>query len=90
MRIEKVGGNREEATVSCLRQLCFGSRNHSHRCLFYNWDNQDLYAFPPLPLIKKVLNKLWEPRNTRLILGALYWPQKEWFPDLVGVLVEPP
>ncbi|MPD02140.1 hypothetical protein E2C01_097699 [Portunus trituberculatus] len=23
MRIEKVGGNREGATVSCLRQLCF-------------------------------------------------------------------
>ncbi|MPC48331.1 hypothetical protein E2C01_042099 [Portunus trituberculatus] len=24
MRTEKVGGNRERATVSCLRQLCFG------------------------------------------------------------------
>ncbi|MPC62840.1 hypothetical protein E2C01_056930 [Portunus trituberculatus] len=24
MRIEKAGGNREWATVSCLRQLCFG------------------------------------------------------------------
>ncbi len=24
----------------------------------YNWDNQDLYAFPPFPLIRKVLNKL--------------------------------
>ncbi|MPC53663.1 hypothetical protein E2C01_047561 [Portunus trituberculatus] len=24
MRIEKVGGNREGATVSCLRQLCVG------------------------------------------------------------------
>ncbi|MPC72391.1 hypothetical protein E2C01_066696 [Portunus trituberculatus] len=23
MRIEKVGGNREEATIRCLRQLCF-------------------------------------------------------------------
>ncbi|MPC43842.1 hypothetical protein E2C01_037496 [Portunus trituberculatus] len=23
MRIEKVGGNKEEATVSCFRQLCF-------------------------------------------------------------------
>ncbi|MPC42055.1 hypothetical protein E2C01_035668 [Portunus trituberculatus] len=24
MRIEEVGGNREGATVNCLRQLCFG------------------------------------------------------------------
>ncbi|MPC45717.1 hypothetical protein E2C01_039423 [Portunus trituberculatus] len=27
MRTEKVEGNREEATVSCLRQLCFGEKN---------------------------------------------------------------
>ncbi|MPC39519.1 hypothetical protein E2C01_033056 [Portunus trituberculatus] len=26
MRIEKVGGNREGATLSCLRQLCFGEK----------------------------------------------------------------
>ena len=38
----------------------------------YNWDYQDLYAFPPLPLIKKVLNKLRPSRNMRLILIALF------------------
>ncbi|MPC49451.1 hypothetical protein E2C01_043253 [Portunus trituberculatus] len=29
MRIEKVGGNREGVTLSCLRQLCFGEEKMS-------------------------------------------------------------
>ena len=56
----------------------------------YSWDNQDLYAFPPLPLIRKVLNKLRASRNSRLILIAPFWPQKEWFPDLLEASVAPP
>ena len=36
----------------------------------YNWDFQDQYAFPPLPLIRKVLNKLQASRNARLILAT--------------------
>ena len=40
----------------------------------YNWNYQDLYTFPPLPLISKVLNKLSASRNTRLILIAPFWP----------------
>ena len=56
----------------------------------YDWDDQDLYAFPPFPLIRKVLNKLRASRNTRLILIAPYWPQREWFPDLLAASVEPP
>ena len=30
----------------------------------YIWDYQDLYAFLPLPLIRKVFNKLQASRNT--------------------------
>ena len=55
----------------------------------YNWDYQDLYAFPPLPLIRKVLNKLWAWRNTRFILIAPFWPQ-EWFPDVLQASIELP
>ena len=54
------------------------------------WDNQDLYAFPPLPLVRRVINKLRLSHNTTLILIAPYWPQKEWFPDLVSASIEPP
>ena len=56
----------------------------------YNWDHQDLYAFPPFPLVRKVLNKLSSARNTNLILIAPFWPQKEWFPDLMRASVDIP
>lgn len=56
----------------------------------YNWDHQDLYAFPPFPLIRKVLNKLRTARHASLILIAPFWPQREWFPDLVQAAVATP
>lgn len=58
--------------------------------LLFGWNHQDLYAFPPFPLIRKVLNKLRESQNTRLILIAPFWPQKEWFPDLWSMSVQTP
>ena len=58
--------------------------------ILYSWDNKDLYPFPPIPLIRKVINKLLASKNTRLILTAPYWLQKEWFPDWLEVLMETP
>ncbi|XP_045127738.1 uncharacterized protein LOC123514154 [Portunus trituberculatus] len=54
----------------------------------YNWDHQDLYAFPPFPLFRKVLNKLKMARQTNVILIAPFWPQREWFPDLIQASVD--
>ena len=56
----------------------------------YNWDHQDLYAFPPFPLIRQVLNKLRMAHQTNLILIAPFWPQREWFPDLIQASVDSP
>ena len=56
----------------------------------YNWDGQDLYAFPPFPLVRKVLNKLRTARHTTLILVVPFWPQREWFPDLLQAAVDSP
>ena len=58
--------------------------------LLQSWDHQQLYAFPPFPLVRKVLNKLRASRGVELTLIAPFWPQKEWFPDLLESLVEPP
>ena len=58
--------------------------------LLQTWDFQQLYAFPPFSLIRRVVNKLLGSRGTDLTLIAPLWPQKEWFPDLLGSLVEPP
>ena len=56
----------------------------------YNWDHQELYAFPPFSLVRKVLNKLKISQGTTLILVAPFWPQKEWFPDLIQATSDTP
>ena len=56
----------------------------------FSWDHKDLYAFPPFPMIRKVLNKLCQAQGTSLILIAPFWPRKEWFPDLIQVTVDTP
>ena len=55
-----------------------------------NWENLQAYAFPPFPMIRKVLNKVMESPGLVLTLIAPYWPAKEWFPDLCQLLLEPP
>ncbi|KAK3879906.1 hypothetical protein Pcinc_015550 [Petrolisthes cinctipes] len=74
-------------------KLCLavsGSNGNSHRCLPVQLGYQDLYAFPPFPLIRKVINKLRAASCTNLILIAPFWPQKEWLPDLVQASVDSP
>ena len=54
------------------------------------WDHLQGYAFPPFALIRPVLNKLRASVGTEITLIAPFWMQKEWFPDLLDLLVEPP
>ena len=55
-----------------------------------SWEGLQAYAFPPFCLVRKVLNKARLSPRLELTLIAPYWPQKEWFPDLLEVLLEPP
>ena len=54
------------------------------------WNQQQLYAFPPFAMIRQVLVKLRASQGVEMTLIAPFWPQKEWFPDLLGSLVELP
>ena len=58
--------------------------------LLQNWDNLQGYAFPPFPLIRRVLNKIRQSRRLQLTIITPFWPQKEWFPDLLELMTEPP
>lgn len=58
--------------------------------LLQPWDGLQAYAFPPFPLVRMVLNKVRQSRGLELTLIAPFWPQKEWFPDLLDLLMEPP
>lgn len=47
-----------------------------------------LYAFPPLPLIGKVIRKLLEEK-TELLLLAPHWLHQPWFADLISLSIAP-
>ena len=54
------------------------------------WDHLQAYAFPPFSIIRQVINKIRASQGLELTLIAPFWPQKEWFPDLLECLMEPP
>lgn len=54
-----------------------------------DWRGLQAYAFPPLSLIGKVVEKARRERP-HLILVAPYWPAKAWFPILLKLIHEPP
>ncbi|XP_060542717.1 ligand-dependent nuclear receptor corepressor-like protein isoform X6 [Pantherophis guttatus] len=53
------------------------------------WPSGLLYAFPPLPMIPRVIRKLLEER-AQLLLVATFWPVRPWFVDLMNLSVAPP
>ena len=54
------------------------------------WDNLQAYAFPPMAVLRRVLLKLRASHNCDLTLIAPFWPQREWFPDLLELLSDIP
>ena len=58
--------------------------------MLQSWDHLLGYAFPPFAMIHQVLRKLRESSGAVVTLVAPFWPQKEWFPDLLELLLEPP
>ena len=54
------------------------------------WDNLDLYAFPPFPLVGRVIARVQESSRVAMTLVAPLWPEKEWFADLLLLLTQPP
>ena len=58
--------------------------------LLQPWDDLQAYAFSPIAIIRRVLVKLRSSRNCELTLIAPFWPQREWFPDLLELLSDFP
>ena len=54
------------------------------------WDNLDVYAFPPFPLVGRVVARVRETPNLSMTLVAPLWPEKGWFADLLLLLAQPP
>ena len=56
----------------------------------YPWDDLDLYAFPPFPLVGQVIAHVRVSSLVAMTLVAPLWPEKEWFADLLLLLAQPP
>ena len=57
--------------------------------LSLNWDGMFAYAFPPFPLVPKVLQKI-QTSQCRVILVAPLWPSRSWFSQLISLLYDFP
>ena len=51
---------------------------------------KNLYLFPPIPLIDRVLDKFIQDNVTNGLLICPYWPTKPWFPRLLDLLIDFP
>ena len=49
------------------------------------WDVPDVYAFPPVAILGKVIEKLRDHPCHRIILFAPVWPNMSWFRDLLAM-----
>ena len=57
--------------------------------LLMDWNHIHAYAFPPFHLIPAVINKI-RLSQCKIVLIAPLWPDRPWFPELLGLLVSPP
>ena len=67
-----------------------GLRSAGTDALLQPWDDLQAYAFPPIAIIRRVLLKLRSSKNCELTLIAPFWPQRDWFPDLLELLSDVP
>ena len=57
--------------------------------LSMDWNRLHAYAFPPFILIPAVLEKIRQ-HQCRIVLIAPFWPQQQWFSELLLLLVSAP
>ena len=55
-----------------------------------SWEDLDMYAFPPVSLLGKVVSKLSDHLYMMVILIAPGWPNMPWFWDLVDLSFQIP
>ena len=54
------------------------------------WNHLMAYVFPPFALLRQVISQVMELEGLRSLLVAPLWPQKEWFTDVLDLLVAEP
>ena len=52
--------------------------------------SDNVYLFPPIPIIQRVLDKFIADGTGRGLLICPYWPSQSWYPTLLSLLIAPP
>ena len=58
--------------------------------MLQSWDHLQAYAFLPVAMLRQVLSKIRDSVGALVTLIAPFWPAREWLPDLLALLSEPP
>lgn len=58
--------------------------------LHRSWEGLFGYAFPPFSLIGRVLHKIHNSANCKVLPVCPYWPSQLWFPFMAEMLVASP
>ena len=71
-----------------LPEYCSRSRDpqaHAVDALSLDWTGMTAYAFPPIPMLLRVISKIAR-EGCRVILVAPFWPRQLWFRPMVDLL----
>ena len=63
-----------------------GTQGSGGRCIPPALGHLQAYAFPPIAIIRRVTLNLRTSHNCDFTMIPPFWPQREWFPDLLDLL----
>ena len=55
----------------------------------FEWTD-NVYLFPPVPIIDRVISKFFSDNTGHGLLICPFWPSQPWFPSLLELLIAPP
>ncbi|KAJ1173149.1 hypothetical protein NDU88_004990 [Pleurodeles waltl] len=79
----------ENAQCQLFCALEFPRRHSLGGAFHLEWSSGLLYAFPPIPLLPRVLKKIRYDR-AQVILVAPDWARRVWYPELLSMSIDPP
>jgi len=79
-----------QQTMSSVRVPVSGQSCLEDRPLSFQWENLAAYAFPPFARVGKVVEQLSTSVNTQIILVAPCWTDRNWFQELLSLLIDHP
>jgi hypothetical protein len=81
--------NHHNAKLIRFCALRFHPQAVSTNALTMSWRNLYLYAFPPFPIIARVLAKIRQDQATAILIAPM-WSRREWYPLLIDMLIQEP